>query len=207
VSQGQFYLEKNQFTDALYNFRSALELAPNDPTILQGVSTTERRMAEEVRKLVDRGREQFRNGNYSDALQTLSDALVLSPENQQLKDEINTLANRIKIQQYTTQALQLFDLGRYEDALKLFEDALKMDPTNQALKNYVERTKRGMGVGEQLMDPESERKYIQGVDLFLAGKYKEALDIWKELETKYPYSKKLQDNIRSAEERLKRIQQ
>jgi len=207
VTQGQFYLEKNQFTDALYNFNSALQLTPDDPTIIQGINVTNRRMEEEVRKLVEQGREQFRNGNYSDALQTLSDALVLAPENQQLKDEINTLANRIKIQQYTTQALQMFDSGRYEDALKLFEEALKMDPSNQALKNYVERTKRGMGAGEQLMDPESERKYIQGVDLFLAGKYREALEIWKELETKYPYSKKLQDNIRSAEERLKRTQQ
>ena len=207
VSKGQFYLEKSQFTDALYNFNSALQLVPDDPTIIQGINATNRRMEEEVRKLVERGREQFRNGNYSDALQTLSDALVLAPENLQLKDEINTLANRVKIQQYTTQALQMFDSGRYEDALKMFEEALKMDPTNQALKNYVERTKRGMGAGEQVMDPESERKYIQGVDLFLAGKYKEALEIWKELEAKYPYSKKLQDNIRSAEERLKRTQQ
>lgn len=206
VAAAQLKLEKKQFTDALFNFQSALQLAPNDPTILQGINTTNRRMEEEVRKLVDRGREQFRNGNYSDALQTLSDALVLAPENQQLKDEINTLANRIKIQQYTTQALQLFDLGRFEDALKLFEEALRMDPTNQALKNYVERTKRGLGAGDQVMDPESERQYIQGVDLFLAGKYKEALEIWRELEVKYPYSKKLQDNIRSAEERLKRTQ-
>ncbi len=204
---GQDYVLKNRFTDALVQFHSALELAPKNPTILNAIANTNRRIEEEIRKLVTKGAEQFQEGNYSEALQILSDALVLSPENPQLKDQINTLANRIKIQQYTSQALQLFDLGRYEDALKMFEDALKMDPTNQVLKNYVERTRRGMGSGEETMDPESERKYIQGVDMFLAGKYKNALNIWKELEPKYPYSKKLQDAIKNAEDRLKRTQQ
>jgi tetratricopeptide (TPR) repeat protein len=205
--RGQDYLLKNQFTDALVQFRSALEFAPENPTILNAISNTNRRIEEEVRKLVSKGAQQFQDGNYSEALQTLSDALVLAPEKQELKDQINTLANRIKIQQYTTQALDLFDQGRYEDALKLFEDALKMDPSNELLRNYVERSRRGMGAPEESMDPESERKYIQGVDMFLGGKYRDALTIWKELETKYPYNKKLQDAIKSAEERLKRTQQ
>ncbi len=205
--RGQDLALKNRFTEALVQFQSALELAPNNPTIENAIENTERKMAEEVRKLVDKGRDQFQNGNFSEALQTLSEAMVLAPDDPELKDEINTLANRIKIQQYTTQALQLLDQERFEDALKLFEEALKMDPTNQVLRNYVERSRRGLGTSDETMDPESERKYIQGVDLFLGGKYQEALNIWNELEKKYPYNKKLQDAIKNAEERLKRTRQ
>lgn len=202
--RGNDYKLKNRYTDALVQYRSALELSPNSSIIKDAIATTERLVKEEVQKLVDKGRLQFRNGNFSEALQTLSEAMVLSPEDPELKDEINTLANRIKIQQYTSQALQLFDLGQYEEALKLFEEALEMDPSNVQLRNYVERARRGLGTSDETMDPESERKYIQGVDLFLGGKYREALNIWKELEQKYPYIKKLQDAIKNAEERSKR---
>ena len=205
--KGQLFLQKNQFTDALIEFNLALERAPDDPIIKEAIATAQRRLQTQVRKLVNRGRAQFRQGNYSEALQILSKALVLAPEDPKLKEEINTLANRIKIQQYVQQGLQLVDLGDYEKALTLFEEALKMDPSNQRLKQYIERTKRGLGGEETQMDQEAERKYIQGVDLFLAGRYQEALKIWKELEQKYPYSKKLQDAIKSAEERISRTKQ
>ncbi len=201
--KGQLYLQKNQFTDALTEFNLALEKAPDDPIILEAIATAKRRLEDQVRKLIARGRAEFQKGNYSDALQILSEALVLAPENPELKKEINTLANRIKLQQYIQQALQLYDFGEYQQALALFEEALKLDPNNERLKQYIERTKRGMGVVEQEMDPESERLYLKGIDLFLIEKYEEALKIWKELQKKYPYSKKLRDGIKSAEERLK----
>ncbi len=202
--KGQLYLQKNQFTDALIEFNLALERAPDDPIIKEAIATAKRRLQSQVRKLVNQGRSQFQQGNYSEALQILSKALVLAPEDPKLKDEINTLANRIKIQQYVQQGLQLVDLGDYQKALTLFEEALKMDPSNQRLKQYIERTRRGLGGEETKMDQEAERKYIEGVDLFLAGRYREALKIWKELEQKYPYNKKLQDAIKSAEERISR---
>lgn len=200
--KGQLYLGRNQYTDALVEFNLALERSPNDPIIKEAIETGQRRMQAEVRKLVTQGREEFRNGNYSNALLILNRALVLAPEDPKLKQEINTLASRIKIQQYVQQALQYLDRGEYQSALSLFEEALKMDPSNQRLREYVERTKQGMGIGEQLMDQESERRYIEAVDLFLAGKYEEALAIWKELQKKYPYIKKLQDAVKSAEDRL-----
>ena len=68
----------------------------------------------------------------------------------------------------------------------------------------VEVVQRGLGVEAKEMEPEAEKRYIEGVDLFLSGKYQQALDIWKELEKQYPYNKKLQDAIKSAEDRLKR---
>ncbi len=205
--KGNVYLQNNQFTDALVEFNLALERSPDDPIIKDAIASTDRRLEEEVRKLVTKGREEFQGGNYSDALQILSEALVLAPEDPKLKDEISTLANRIKIQQYVQQALQLYDLGDYQKALQLFDEALKMDPSNERLKQYIERTKRGMGVVEQEMDQESARMYIKGVDMFLAGRYSDALEIWKELQKKYPYSKKLQDAIKSAEDRIKRTKQ
>ena len=101
--KGQVFLQKNQFTDALIEFNTALELSANDPIIQQAIQTTQRRLNEQVKKLVAQGRTEFRQGNYSDALRILSEALVLSPDDPGLQGEINTLANRIKVQQYVQQ--------------------------------------------------------------------------------------------------------
>ncbi len=157
--------------------------------------------------MVSRGRQQFRQGNYSEALRILSEALVLAPEDPQLQDEINTLANRIKVQQYVQQALQLYDLGHYQRALNLFEEALKLDPSNKAIQQYLERTRHGIGVVKEKMDPESERQYIVGTELFLKGRYKEALDIWQKLATRYPFNKKVRDAVQNAKDRIRRTKE
>ena len=102
-------------------------------------------------------------------------------------------------------ALQLYDFEEYEKALSLLEEALKLDPSNARLIQLIERTKRGMGrTVEEEMDLEAERRYLKAVDSFLAGRYEEALRLWKELQKEYPYSKKLRDAINRAEERIKR---
>jgi Tfp pilus assembly protein PilF len=205
--KGQVFLQKNQFTDALIEFNSALERSADDPIIQQAIETTQRRLNEQVRKLVTQGRGEFQQGNYSEALRILSEALVLSPDDPGLQGEINTLANRIKVQQYVQQALQLYDLGEYQKALSMFEEALSLDPSNESIRQYVERSKRGLGVVKEEMDPESERQYIVGTELFLAGRYDEALKIWRQLAAKYPFNKKVQDAVKNAEDRIRRTKE
>lgn len=204
VEKGQLLLQNNQFTDALVEFNLALERAPDDANILEAIATAQRRLEIRVRELETTGREEFQRGNYSTALQILSQALILAPEDPQLQERLNVLANRIKIQSYIQDALQLYDFEEFEKALSLFEEALKLDPSNARLKQLIDRTKRGMGTVEREMDLESERRYLRAVDSFLAGRYEEALNIWRELQREYPYSKKLQDAVKRAEERIKR---
>jgi tetratricopeptide (TPR) repeat protein len=203
--KGQLLLQNNQYTDALVEFNLALERAPRDSNIVEAIATARRRLEDRVRELESSGREEFQRGNYSTALQILSQALILAPEDPQLQERINALANRIKIQSYMQDALQLYDFEEYDKALSLLEEALKLDPSNARLKQLIERTKRGMGrTIEEEMNLEAERRYLKAVDSFLAGRYEEALRLWKELQKEYPYSKKLRDAINRAEERIKR---
>ena len=205
--KGNLYLQQKRFTEALVEFNLALERSPNDPIILQAIRTTKRRLNNEVRRLLAQARNEYNKGNTAEALRLLSEALVLSPDDRQLKQEVDALANRIKVQQYIQQALQLYDQGRYQEALALFEEALKFDPANEVLRRYVERTRLGIGKGTQELDPEAERQYFAATDLFLAGKYEEALKIWREIAKKYPYNQKVQDAIKKAEDLLRRTQQ
>ncbi|NOX37812.1 MAG: PorV/PorQ family protein [Calditrichaeota bacterium] len=205
--KGQLYLQQKRFNEALIAFNLALERSPDDPIILQAIQTTKRRLNQEVRRLVTQARREFQNRNLSEALRILSEALVLSPDDPQLKREVDALANRVKVQQYVQQALQLYDQGRYQEALALFQEALNLDPANEVLRQYMERARRGLGEGEEELDPQAEKQYIVGTELFLTGRYQEALEVWRELARKYPYNQKIQEAIKKAEDLLKRTKE
>ncbi len=54
------------------------------------------------------------------------------------------------------------------------------------------------------MDPETERRYIEGIEEYMAGRYAEAIAIWEQLLENNPYNKKILEAISGAEERMKR---
>lgn len=208
--QGHIHLQNKQFTDALKEFNYAMERVEDDSLkalITEAVNTTNRQLNAEVKRLVTDARQEFQQGNYSDALRILSEAFLLSPESPELKDEIDTLTKRIKLQQYTIKGLALLELGEYQEANVVFEEALKLDPSNEAIRKYYEQTKRELGSKREKMDPESERQYLIGTEHFLAGRYDKALEIWKALAEKYPYNKKLQDAIKTTEDRINRTKE
>ena len=205
-NQGRLHLQSKQFTDALKEFNMSLAQAQDDSLILiinEAINSTNRQKNAEVRRLIASGREEFRKGNYSDAITVLSEALVLSPESPELKREIETLTTRIKLQQYTVQGLALLEIGDYPRAKTVFEEALRLDPANEIIRRYLQQLDVELNVKEEKMTPEEERQYLVATEHFLAGRYEQALEIWKKLAEKYPYNKKLQDAIKTVEDRLK----
>ncbi len=202
--KGRTYLNNNQFTQALIEFNLALEKAPDDPTILEAIKTTKRRLNEELNRLVTKIRQEFRKGNYSEALRLVGEARLLGGDNQALQQEIETLSQRIKVQETIQRGLSFFELGEYDLALKVFEEALQLNPENELVKQYYEKAKIEAQSKQEELDPAAEKKFLQGVDLFVKGKYQEAIDIWQEILKDYPYNKKVLTAIENARERLKK---
>lgn len=202
--KGRLFLDKNQFTEALIEFNLAQERAPDDPMILDAISTTRRRLKEEIGRLVSQGRQQFQAGNYSEAMRLLSDARVFGGDNAQIQSEIETLIRRVKIQDNIQKGLSLFEIGEYDRALTMFEDVLRLNPDEELARQYLEKTKIESQSKQEEMDPETERRYLEGMDKFVKGKYQEAITIWEEIITKHPYNKKVVKAIKGARERLNR---
>ena len=204
--KGRLYLDKKQYTEALIAFNQALERDPENQPLKDAITTTNRRMREDINALVLRARQEFEKENYSEALRLLSEARLLSSDDSQVKKEVDTLVERVKLQENIQKGLMLFDIGQYEEALRVFESVLSQDPGNQFIRQYYTKSKIEALAETEKMDPETERQYLQGVDKFLLGRYTEAIEIWQEILTKHPYNKKVLEAISGAEERLKRSQ-
>jgi len=203
-NKGRLFLDKKQYTEALIEFNLVLERDPDNQTAKDAIITTRRRMGDDISALVRRARRDFENQNYSEALRLLSEARLLSGDDPQVKKEVDTFVERVKLQENIQKGLLLYDIGEYEDALKIFSDVLEQDPTNQLIKQYHTRSMiEARGESEKL-DPESERRYLEGVDKYLLGQYREAIEIWQEILQNHPYNKKVLEAISGAEDRLKR---
>jgi tetratricopeptide (TPR) repeat protein len=204
--KGRIYLDKKQYMEALIAFNQALERDAENKPIKDAITTTQRRMREDINALVLRARQEFEKENYSEALRLLSEARLLSGDDPQVKKEVDTLVERVKLQENIQKGLMLYDIGQYEEALRIFESVLSQDPGNQFIRQYYTKSKIEALAETEKMDPETERRYLEGVDKFLLGRYNEAIEIWQEILTKHPYNKKVLEAISGAEERLKRSQ-
>jgi len=204
--RGRLLLEQKLYTESLIEFTRALERSPNDETIISAINTTERRLAQEISSLVQASRREFQNGNYSEALRLLTDARLLGGDNAEILNEIEILTQRYKLAEKMQQGLGLYEIGEYDEALQIFEQAMDIDPADELVRQYYERTKiETMGKTEE-MPPDVERRYLEGIDKFVKGKYREAINIWEEILQEYPYNKKVIKAIEGARDRMERTQ-
>jgi tetratricopeptide (TPR) repeat protein len=204
--RGRLYLDKKQYTEALIQFNLALERDPNNETVRSAIRTTNRRLREDINSLVRRARQDFQKQNYSEALRLLSEARLLSGDDPQVKKEVDTLVQRVKLGENIQKGILLYDIGQYEDALSIFETMLEEDPSNPLIQQYYTKSKIDAMAEKERMDPETERRYLEGVDKFLLGKYQEAIQVWEEIRKDHPYNKKVLEAISGAKERLERLQ-
>ncbi len=202
--KGRMFLDKNQFTEALIQFNMALERDPDNTTIQNAIRTTQRRIEEETDRLIGQARQEFQNQNYAEALRLLANARVVGGENEEIQAEIAALTERIKLTENIQSGLKYYDVGQYEQALEVFEKALEIDPDNSLARQYYERSRIETADQDSAMDRATERRYLEGVDKFLAGKYREAIQIWEKILDEYPYNKKVLKAVEGARERLKK---
>jgi tetratricopeptide (TPR) repeat protein len=204
--QGRLYLDQKQYTKALIEFNLALQRDPENQQVLAGIQTTRRRLNEDLNALMRKGRSEMSGQNYSEALRLFSEARLLAEDDTRVKKEVDTLVGRVKLQESIQQGIMLYDIGQYEQALQIFENVLTEDPQNQFIQQYYRKTQLEALAVTDPMDPETERRYLQGVEMFLLGKYRDAITIWEEILKDHPYNKKVLEAINGAQERIKRTE-
>jgi tetratricopeptide (TPR) repeat protein len=201
--KGRALLDQKQFVEAMIEFNIALERDPQNQILQNSIATTQRRIIQEVNSLIEKSRQEFQNQNYSEALRLLGDARLLGGTDAQMQNEVETLAARINLQENIQKGLLLYDVGNYTEALKVLEEALRLDPDNNLVKQYLERSRMETLTTQEEMEPDMEKKYLQGVNMFLSGKYADAIQIWEEILVIHPYNKRVLESISNARERLK----
>ena len=202
-NKGRELLDQNQFTAALAEFNLAFERDTSNAAVKDAVSTTRRRINEEVTRLLQRSRQELDNQNHAEALVLLASARDLHTTDRQLEQSIEYQTRQVNIQKNLQRGILLFQIREYEKAFAVLQDILAIDPENVLAKDYSEKCKIETISKVTKMDAESEQRYLEGMNAFLEGNYQAAIAIWEKILIQYPYHKKILTAIQGAREKMK----
>ena len=201
--KGREYIKQNKLREALNEFNLVLERDETNLTVINAIRTTKRGIAEEVARIIQQSKEELERTNYADAQLLLSEAQVLVENNQEILDEIIALRNQVDLQKYQQRGMLFFQLNEFDKAVIMFEKVLAMEPENESAREYYDRCKIELSTSAQMMDPQTEERYLIGINEYVNGNYDKAIAIWDSILVEQPYNKKVLSAIRTAKNRLK----
>jgi len=200
--KGRTLLDQNEFNQALVEFNLILERDSSNMMLINAIETTNRRIDEEARRLLELSKEELNNQNYSEALVLLADARSMAGVDTGLVREINAVTKQIDFQRNIQKGILLFQVEEYSRALAVFEELLAKEPDNEIAKEYCRRSKIEITGKDVKMAQQTKKRYMEGMTYYLSGKYVQAIEIWEEILVDQPYNKRVNKAIQGAKEKM-----
>ncbi len=200
--KGRSLLDQNEFVPALVEFNLALERDSSNIMITDAIETTYRRQNEEAQRLIQLSREEAKNQNYSEALVLLVDARSMASTDSALVREIRAVKKQIDIQRDIQKGMLLFQVEEYARADSVFQTILEKEPDNEVAKDFSRRSRIESTGKDDKLDENTEKKYMEGMDKYLDGKYAEAIEVWNKILVDQPYNKRVNKAIQGAKDKM-----
>jgi tetratricopeptide (TPR) repeat protein len=181
------YFAAGDYREAKAYFGRVLVVDPNHTEAREQMTRTERLLSQQERAAEERNRMEslrpvyfaalsaFEKKEYETALGKFEEMLRLDPENNE--------AQRYRLLCRDLLAKQSFDAGNkaaqegdWGTASANFQRALRFKPDYKEAQDAVGKV--GSQIGEQ-RKTESQRLYKQGLEAFLAGDQRKAVDLWQ----------------------------
>jgi tetratricopeptide (TPR) repeat protein len=199
-------LEKGEYQKAIEKWQDALERDPNNRQVQEYLN----RAREELRSMIDqlftRADRLRRQENYSEAYKVLDQAEDLTEGNEVLHGRVlqerRTLDRAVNFLTNYNAGVRLYGDRDYENATRYFEKALEYYPDHEKAKWYLQGSiARSRGKKLEMSDA-VKRLYYQGMDLYIAGRYEEARQIWEQALEQDPHNLYILRAIDSVKEKI-----
>jgi tetratricopeptide (TPR) repeat protein len=202
----RYYTEK-RYPEAIASWERVLEIDPDHALSRDYIE----RAAAEVRSLLKthsgRAGRLIRAGDYTGALNEYHVALRYDPQNLDVLRGIKRVQNMIRSNEAFREGLTHYLNEDFESAAASFRRAIELNPGNAMVRDYLAAVESRMAGESTELRPDVEKDYLAGVDLYLQGRYEEAIAIWERILEDDPHNLRVQRNIDAARERMKTIEE
>lgn len=157
-------------------------------------------------KLLEQAGRQLKDESFDRALANYRAVLELDPENGEARAGITRVRDAMKnrLSDLITQAESAIGAGRYADADKLLARVQAVDPYNSPAQNLARRL---VSLRQSGLTPKDTRRlYLEGIDLYTRGQYRQAISAWQQVLTLDPNHERARSNIAKAERKLAQIE-
>ncbi|MFQ6103884.1 MAG: tetratricopeptide repeat protein [Candidatus Glassbacteria bacterium] len=195
------YTQK-RYNDAINSWKRVLEIDDGHELAREYIERATEELQAIVRRHLDRAAAFHRVGEYASALNELHSALRYETSNSDIERRIEITENRIRSNDKFRRGLSSYLSKDYDSALQDFKKALELNPSNAMIREYIGLAEARKAGTTAEIQPEMERLYLEGVDLYLQGKYEDAIEVWQKILEEDPYNTKVLRNISEANERI-----
>jgi len=203
--QGFAYYESQDYEKAIEEWGKMLEIDPDNKLAKQYISTAQDEHEQKILSLMSSADNYGRSRKFLEAISELNKARRLGPNDNQIKlieQKINEYERQMNFIELFQQGYTYYIQKDYQKALISFQNALALQPNDETVKKYYSWAEARVNARKETMPEAVNKKYLEGLKSFSAGKYEEALKIWEEISNIQPYNKTILDGIDLAREKL-----
>jgi len=197
----------NHFKRARTLYDRLLALAPDHAEARREQGELEAAVDRFVVAELVKAKEALAAGSFEAALASYRKVLDIDPANPQALTALETgrkqLAGRLAA--LVREGNRALGDGHFSEAAATFRQALAIDPyqaeARGALKRIEQLRLSGVNPGDE------QALYLQGIEFYTRGKYREAIDAWQKVLVLDPGHEKSLMNIEKAQRKLQRIEE
>ncbi|UCE06560.1 MAG: PorV/PorQ family protein [bacterium] len=203
--QGMAYFENEEYGNAIEEWNKMLEIDPENELAKQYIAAAKTENEQKILSLMTRAESYGQSRKFIEAISELNKARRMNPNERQIKlieQRINDYEQQMNFIELFQQGYTYYIQKDYQNAMVSFKNALSIQPGDKTVNKYYNDAEARANARKEPMTPSVKKRYYEGVKLFTAGKYEEALRIWEEIQKIQRYNKDILDGIDLARERI-----
>jgi len=203
--QGMAFFDNEDYGKAIEEWNKMLTLDSENALAKQWISAAQTENERKVLSLMSNAETYGKSRKFLEAIGELNKARRMNPNESQIKlieQRITEYENRMNFMELFQQGYQYYIQKDFQNAMVSLKNALALQPNDPMVKKYYNDAEARANARQEELPTALRKKYYEGVKLFTAGKYEEALKIWEEIQQVHRYNKEILDGIDLARERI-----
>ncbi len=200
-------VKKEQFAQAAQLLTQVRQLGV-DPALIAEVNTELKKARSRARtEQLELARQQVENGNYDAGLKAYRRVLDIEPGNKEALQGLKQGREALEgtISRLLVEGAAARKAAQVDQAREAYRKVLNLDPHRAEALAALHQIGRSGQAG--LTSADSQHLYLQGIELYTEGDYKQAIAIWYQVLDLDPDHRKARRNIEKARRKLKQIQE
>ena len=232
-AQGTIFYIKGEWEKAISQWENALKIDSSNKELSEFIKIAKKRKQEEevfekAEVLYREGLAHYNEGKINEAIKQLKEVIKFNPQHRKAQELLAKAREKVAamkveeeerrlretVEKRYFQGIDYYAEGEFNKAIKEWKEVLRIDPEHKGAKEYLEKARDKIATttyGERkrkvrVKSPEEEKVevyYKQGINYYLAGKFKEAIRQWEEVVKMEPSHKGAREYMVKAKERLK----
>ncbi len=197
----QSYSKDNDFDPAIKAWQNVLREFPDDTEAPQAIKDLQHQRKNLVQDQLQMARSAMSRGDYEKALPLIAKVLSLDPGNPDAKKLLSQIDKKTLVSTNYTRGVEAYSREDYGLAIQYLEMVYEVDSHYRDV-NYLYHDAQSHYLPLESMPKELTELYAQGVNYYMGGDYRKAIDAWEQVLNKSPKNFLVRRNIEDARRRV-----